>query len=595
MQAVGSAMLLVCLAGCGARDVGVGMLVRSGDGTTRSAGGSSHDPTDGANSGAKPPHATCSGAGAGAVAAVNRDPDCGAFPYLCAEPPSGGPHAKVVILFIGDGMAGAQINAARMFGNGNTAPLTLETLPHVATVRTVNTSALDGTGITDSAGAGTALATGTRVDNNVISRALPGDGSDLTTALEVQASRGRRTGLVTAATHISDATPAAFGAHADSRYNYAEIAEAYLTQTRPNVLFGQPQTGITPEAAQAAGYAVATNAEELHALDPDITTHVSGQFALAAAPTLSEQVAVALQILAQEQAGFFLLVEHEGSDTGGHAADLSMVIDSIMELDDAVETALAWATGRDDVLIVVGGDHETGGLVVEELDPIAGELPDHCFTTSAHTARDVPYFAVGVGAERVTGNLDLTDLFALLAGYSAAAFTPGIGDSGVIDTYLSHDQPEQGQGRSNTLVVGAAQPDGGSESQILLRFDHIFEHVPEGSTIVGARLYLNITEPSTNLVPLHHLLVPWSDSDTWSSFGGGVQADEIEAAGLRSAIAVARYPGVAVVDVSDSVLAWAADPSQNFGWAVLAGGADPLGFDSSEGRVPPRLVVHYDP
>jgi hypothetical protein len=48
-----------------------------------------------------------------------------------------------------------------------------------------------------------------------------------------------------------------------------------------------------------------------------------------------------------------------------------------------------------------------------------------------------------------------------------------------------------------------------------------------------------------------------------------------------------------VVDVTDSVLAWAADPSQNHGWVVLPSGADPLGFDSAEGSVPPRLVVHY--
>jgi alkaline phosphatase len=158
-----------------------------------------------------------------------------------------------------------------MFANGDTEPLTLETLPHTASVSTVNTHAFDGSGITDSAGAGTALATGTQVDNGVISRALPGDGSDLTTALEVQAARGRRTGLVTAETPISDATPAAFGAHADSRYNPAEIAESYFTQTRPNVLFGQPQLGITAEAAEAAGYTVVTNADELHALDPDTT------------------------------------------------------------------------------------------------------------------------------------------------------------------------------------------------------------------------------------------------------------------------------------------------------------------------------------
>jgi alkaline phosphatase len=73
------------------------------------------------------------------------------------------------------------IEAARYFANGGTEPLFLEILPFQSAIVTNNAEGE----VTDSAAAGTAMATGEKVSNGVISTDLPGDGSELETILEI--------------------------------------------------------------------------------------------------------------------------------------------------------------------------------------------------------------------------------------------------------------------------------------------------------------------------------------------------------------------------------------------------------------------------
>ncbi len=145
--------------------------------------------------------------------------------------------ARNVILFIGDGMGFAQVEAAGMFATGRPGTLSFETFPFRGSVRTGNAVGE----VTDSAAAATAMATGVKVGNGVISMALPGNGAPLETALERFKASGKSTGLVTT-TIITHATPAAFGAHEPSRNNYSGIADDYLNDSRPNVLLGGEDT-----------------------------------------------------------------------------------------------------------------------------------------------------------------------------------------------------------------------------------------------------------------------------------------------------------------------------------------------------------------
>jgi alkaline phosphatase len=165
-------------------------------------------------------------------------------------PQPGAALSRNVIFFIGDGMGFEQVKAARYYNDG---PLTFEDLPHQGQVTTHSADS----SITDSGAAATAMATGTKVDNRVISVADPGDGSELETVLEICRDLDMSTGLVTT-TQMTHATPAAFGAHEPSRDNRDAIADDYLSQTRPNLLLGGG-THMSESAAMAAGYTVVTD------------------------------------------------------------------------------------------------------------------------------------------------------------------------------------------------------------------------------------------------------------------------------------------------------------------------------------------------
>jgi len=327
------------------------------------------------------------------------------------------PRAKYVILFIGDGMGFAHVRAAAMYRSGPRGALSFEAFPFRGSVATANA---DG-GVTDSAAAATAMATGVKVHNMVVSVASPGDGSPLRTALEIFEAAGRSAGLVTTS-FISDATPAAFAAHRPSRTDYAGIDNDYLAGARPNVLFGGGKFLAAGDAARA-GYAVVRDRAEMTAPDTVSRDRVAGLFGAGnlpyevdgagGLPRLPEMTAVALRILAKNPAGFFLMVEGGRIDHASHANDIARAAGETIALSDAVAVAVDWARSRDDALIVVTADHETGGLTLLRTSP-AGILPSVAWGGTRHTAGAVPVYAQGVGAERASGTLKNTDIFRII-------------------------------------------------------------------------------------------------------------------------------------------------------------------------------------
>jgi alkaline phosphatase len=122
--------------------------------------------------------------------------------------------AKNVILMIGDGMGVGQANAGSYYLTGGAGGLCFQ--PYYR--GTVRTNSLNGT--TDSAAAGTALATGHKTNNGVVSQSPTG--TTYTTIMEKAKAAGKSTGLVTTCFSY-DATPAAFGSHVSDRGNYSGI------------------------------------------------------------------------------------------------------------------------------------------------------------------------------------------------------------------------------------------------------------------------------------------------------------------------------------------------------------------------------------
>ncbi|MFC1781999.1 alkaline phosphatase [Planctomycetota bacterium] len=319
-----------------------------------------------------------------------------------------------VILFIGDGMGPEQVRAAGLYAHGEAGTLFMESLPY----QTEMTTDSAGGKLTDSAASATAIATGEKVNNGVISMAIPGDERELKTLLEYFQEAGKSTGLVTTVP-MFHATPAAFGAHDPKRGNKEEIIDDYLNQTRPEVLLGGGKNGITPKEALEAGYVVVQNAAEMLALDTESVEMVSGQFAgeipyeydgVGELPHLTQMTETALAILDNDADGFFLMVEGGKIDWASHNHQTARMIGETMEFDRAVKAAWEWARGRGDTLIVVTADHETGGLTVERNNG-QGVLPEVSWSTKGHTPTEVPVYAWGTGAELFTEPMDNTHVF----------------------------------------------------------------------------------------------------------------------------------------------------------------------------------------
>ena len=284
------------------------------------------------------------------------------------------PVAKNVILFIGDGMGPEEMQLGRGLNASN--QLLLDGIPWTGRMM-IDTHSLDG--VTDSAAAATALATGFETNNGWLSM-IPTDFGPLAveTVLERAEVWDKATGLVTN-TEIRAATPGAFGAHVTDRDLDLEITtdmagqniEAlfsgswsydYLLRQLPGVTNLYNLTGLQPYLkappvpydAGVYGFFGAM----AYPLDREEEGVVKKQ------PTLAQMTSAAINVLAQDTDGFFLMVEQATLDYGGHSRDPGWVGADMNDLDRAVKAAYDWAKGRSDTLIVVTGDHETGGLDV---------------------------------------------------------------------------------------------------------------------------------------------------------------------------------------------------------------------------------------
>ncbi len=142
---------------------------------------------------------------------------------------------------------------------------------------------------------------------------------------------------------------------------------------------------------------------------------------------------------------------------------------------------------------------------------------------------------------------------------------------------------------------------GGVEAQSLLRFDNIFGsgagQIATTDDIANATLTLSALDDGQP-IELHRMLTTWGEADNWSTFGGnGIQANGIEAATPIDAIINAGGAQTITLDVTETVLAWQANPTSNRGWALLATGTNGVEFGSSEDGSTsrrPRLTITLD-
>lgn len=355
--------------------------------------------------------------------------------------------ARNVIFLMGDGLGHAQREFLRLAIAGPTGELAMDRLAHTGSV---DTAPAAGDQVTDSAAAATAFATGVRTTNGAVG--VDVDGEPVSTVLELARDAGKATGLVTTA-EVTDASPAAFAAHVGDRDLQSEIAEQYLEDARVDVILGGGALHWGPDedgsdedgsgshgdlVARAAelGYTHVSDAAGLETASGDRLLGLfadqemfqkggEGEGSYAPAVPLADMTRAALGALGRREAGFFLVVEEDGIGEMAHQNNAALVLAAGRALEDAIAAALEFQAGHPDTLIVVAGDHETGGMQVDLADPgapAAGEdgplrVADSDqelwvdWSTQDPTGAPTPVTASGPGAEEFEGDILNTQVF----------------------------------------------------------------------------------------------------------------------------------------------------------------------------------------
>lgn len=369
--------------------------------------------------------------------------------------------AKYIFLFIGDGMGATHVAAAESYlsyleGERGLEQVSFTKFPVLGMASTYSADK----NITCSSAAGTAISCGEKTNNGMLG--ITPDGDTLTSiALELK-EKGYKIGIMSSVP-VNHATPAAFYGHNASRHDYYGITKE-IPASGYNFFAGSgfldyagkdgDRTG-SEELLENEGYTVCFGNEEYEeALRngaerivlcqeeykgsevPSYVTEKKSETTIGSA----EMMKKCLDFLGDEKP-FFIMYEQGEIDWCAHDNKTMPMIEAVLKLDDAVETALEFYKKHpDETLILVTADHETGGITLgatgtraevnihwEELDSAWNasghlntmkedenrKLNDSAFigwTTHGHTGGPVPVYAIGAGAERFSGRFDNTDI-----------------------------------------------------------------------------------------------------------------------------------------------------------------------------------------
>jgi len=363
---------------------------------------------------------------------------------------------KNVLFFLGDGMGMTTLTAARIYSVGEEGSLTLDTLPETAFIKTYSNDSQ----VTDSAPSMSAYMTGVKSNNGVISMTTdtlhqatcaPGNGQAKTTLLELAKQAGRGTGVVTT-TRVTHATPAATYAHICNRDLENDIAAQFVPggsgynnnlMDGVDVLLGGGRSQFLTKSSggkredgrdlvselQAKGYTYASSAAELAATVKGKVvglfngSHMSYELDRPASePSLSEMTDKAIDLLAQNPKGFFLMVEGGRIDHALHDTNAQRALRDTVAFDTALQTAITKMErldpGLKNTLIVLTADHDhtlvlngyakrTGKTTVSQ-PGVLGLVKNYRDGEPTLDASGMPYSIIGFGngSNRVVGPRD---------------------------------------------------------------------------------------------------------------------------------------------------------------------------------------------
>jgi alkaline phosphatase len=309
-----------------------------------------------------------------------------------------GSKPKNIILMIGDGNGLAQISAARMANHGQLS------LTNIRNIGLLSTASADDP-VTDSAGAGTAIATGVKARNRAIG--VDPSGQPQPTLVEILSQRGYHTGIITT-DGINGATPSSFYAHTAERDEKAKIISDLVASDLDFFIAGGKY--YEDELQQRF---VARSLNDFTDLETPIAVY-GGDYNMPPANDgrgdfLPKSVGRALQVLDEAEQPFFLLIEGAQIDNGGHGNNIATVITELLDFDEAVAQALRFADANGETLVIVTADHETGGLGIVGGNMAGTVRAD--FLSVDHSGTLVPLFAYGPRSGSFTGVFDNTEVF----------------------------------------------------------------------------------------------------------------------------------------------------------------------------------------
>ena len=304
-----------------------------------------------------------------------------------------------IILMIGDGNGLAQISATALANKGS---LSLTQLKRIGFLKTQ--SADDFT--TDSAGAGTALATGKKVPNRSIGN--DSEGNRLKNITELLAKKGFVNGIVTT-DELSGATPSSFYAHRQDRSMSEgildDLAESELS------LFISTENANKRQEKSIANFSILSALDEVGKSKKDkIGFFMPGKTSSSTKNELAMATDNALRFLDNKTKSFFLMVEGAKIDSYGHENDIGGVISEGIGFDKAISEALKFADQNPNTLVIITADHETGGLTIPQGNLEKNEIEGD-FTTHDHTALMVPIFAYGPRSDEFQGVYENSEVF----------------------------------------------------------------------------------------------------------------------------------------------------------------------------------------
>jgi alkaline phosphatase len=365
-----------------------------------------------------------------------------------------------IVLFVSDGMVVRHLTAARLYQSGGEQKLGVESFPNLALV----TNSSRDFSVPDAASAATALATGVKVNHRNV--AVTPEGKPLKTLLEIARSEGRSVGLVTNG-QLSDPTPGSFYAHIPDSRDSDKIAQTLVETAHLNVILGGGASDFTPLKAggrrkdqrdlvaemSKQGRDVVTTKAALENADTFRTRPLVGLFSPgpmaysnqpesgSQQPSLSDMVRRAVEVLQTNRKGYLLVVDAAlcSRATEENLGEITLV--ETLAMDQAISTAVKQAGPKS--LVVAVGKHATGGLSLNGYPPrkdrgfallgtASAGYPYLAWTTGPHgpaaknepsafqispalnTAEDMVAAGNGVGAERIRGFMDNTQIFAVL-------------------------------------------------------------------------------------------------------------------------------------------------------------------------------------